>query len=61
MNPKSQEFHNFVEFVKSQKEIGACTALEASIAILDKAQKIILSLKVPTPEEDNMYQATFIN
>jgi tRNA(Ile2) C34 agmatinyltransferase TiaS len=58
---QSGEFSQFVEFVKTQKEQGMCTAYEATMAILDKAQEMLQSLKVPTPEEDNMYQATYIN
>jgi hypothetical protein len=58
---KSMEFSQFVAFVKSQKEQGMCTTEEATRAILEKAQEIILSLRMPTPEEENMYQGVNYN
>ena len=53
---KKGDFSTYVEFVKSQCKMGLCTKEEATRAILDKAQEIILSLRMPTPEEENMYQ-----
>lgn len=60
-NVISQNFGEFQAFVKNECEMGRCTKMEAIKAILDKAQEIILSLRVPTSEEENMYQARSIN
>jgi hypothetical protein len=60
---KPNDFSNFVTFVKDQCERGYCTKEEASMAILDKAQEIILSLKMPTTDvpEEEKYQFNTYN
>jgi tRNA(Ile2) C34 agmatinyltransferase TiaS len=57
------EFSQFVEFVKTQKEQGMCTAYEATMAILDKAQEMLQSLRIDDTQfmKDQSLSASNIN
>lgn len=60
-NHTIQNFRKFQLMWKKRCDKGKCTKEEACRAIIDEAVAIIKSLKVPTPEEENMYHARTIN
>jgi hypothetical protein len=56
-----RSFHKYQQQCKRAVELGQLTKDEATYLILGKAREVIESLKMPDPEQENMYQARSIN